>query len=44
MPTTDLRSVMKTVLYEHLRLPADKLDSFVFPNSGDARVMKGIVA
>jgi uncharacterized protein (DUF1501 family) len=44
MPTTDLRAVIKTVLYEHLRVPKDRLDGAVFPNSGDARVMKGVVA
>jgi uncharacterized protein (DUF1501 family) len=44
MPTTDLRTVIKTVLYEHLRVPKDRLDAFVFPNSSDARLMKGVVA
>jgi uncharacterized protein (DUF1501 family) len=44
MPTTDLRAVTKTLLYEHLRVPKDRLDNFVFPNSSDARVMKGVVA
>jgi uncharacterized protein (DUF1501 family) len=42
MPTTDLRAVMKTVLYEHLRVPRDRLENAVFPNSGDARIMKGV--
>jgi len=44
MPTTDLRAVMKTVLSEHLGVPRDRLDGVVFPNSGDAKVMKGVVA
>ncbi len=44
MPTTDLRSVMKTVLYEHLRVPRDRLDSVVFPNSSDAKPIAGITA
>ena len=42
MPTTDLRAVIKTVLYEHLGVSRDRLDGFVFPNSSDARVLKGI--
>jgi len=42
MPTTDLRAVMKTVLYEHLRVSRDRLENAVFPNSGDARLLKGI--
>ena len=44
MPTTDLRAVMKTVLYQHMGVARDRLDGFVFPNSSDARVMKGVVA
>lgn len=43
MPTTDLRSVLKTVLAEHLRVPRDQLDRAVFPNSSDAHLMTGIV-
>jgi uncharacterized protein (DUF1501 family) len=42
MPTTDLRAVIKTVLYEHMRVPRDRLESAVFPNSLDARLMKGV--
>jgi len=42
MPTTDLRAVMKTVLYEHLRVARDRLESAVFPNSGDARLLTGV--
>jgi uncharacterized protein (DUF1501 family) len=44
MPTTDLRAVMKTVLREHLKLPQDRLESAVFPNSSDARPIAGITA
>ncbi len=44
MPTTDLRAVMKTVLREHLKLPQDRLESVVFPNSADARPIAGITA
>jgi uncharacterized protein (DUF1501 family) len=44
MPTTDLRSVLKTVLAEHLHVPRDALDHSVFPNSADAKPATGIVA
>jgi uncharacterized protein (DUF1501 family) len=44
MPTTDLRSVLKAVLREHLGLPRDRLDSVVFPNSADARPLAGVTA
>ena len=44
MPTTDLRSVIKAVLREHLRLPGDKLDGIVFPNSSDAKPLASIIA
>jgi uncharacterized protein (DUF1501 family) len=43
-PTIDLRAVIKTVLYAHLGVPHDRLDGFVFPNSGDARMLKGVIA
>ena len=42
MPTTDMRSVLKTVLRDHLRLPGDRLESVVFPNSGDAKPLPNI--
>ncbi len=42
MPTTDLRAVVKTVLREHLRIPQDRLENVVFPNSSDARKITGI--
>ena len=35
--TTDLRSVFKTVLAEHLRVPRAAIDSAVFPGSGALR-------
>jgi uncharacterized protein (DUF1501 family) len=43
MPTTDLRSVLKTALYEHLKIPQDRLNSVIFPNSGDAKLMNGVI-
>lgn len=42
MPTTDLRAVLKAVLRDHLRLPADKLDTIVFPNSSEAKALGGV--
>jgi uncharacterized protein (DUF1501 family) len=36
--------VLKTVLREHLRVPGDKLESIVFPNSSEARPIAGITA
>ncbi|MDB5395979.1 MAG: hypothetical protein JWM91_3485 [Rhodospirillales bacterium] len=44
MPTTDLRAVIKTVLREHLRVPQDRLEASIFPNSSDARPIAGITA
>jgi uncharacterized protein (DUF1501 family) len=44
MPTTDLRAVIKTVLREHLRVPQDRLEAAVFPNSSDAHPIAGITA
>ena len=36
MPTTDLRSLMKSVLRDHLQVPQKLLDTAVFPDSGAA--------
>jgi uncharacterized protein (DUF1501 family) len=44
MPTTDMRAVLKVVLRDHLGIPANRLDSAVFPNSGDAKAMAGVVS
>jgi uncharacterized protein (DUF1501 family) len=43
-PTTDLRAVLKAVLREHMRIPADRLEATIFPNSADARPIAGIAA
>ncbi len=43
MPTTDMRSIFKTILYAHLNAPKDKLENTIFPGSGDAAIFKGIV-
>ncbi|MEL7185258.1 MAG: DUF1501 domain-containing protein [Pseudomonadota bacterium] len=43
MPTTDLRSVFKGVLAEHLDLDPAYLNSRVFPDSGDAPPMRDLI-
>jgi uncharacterized protein (DUF1501 family) len=42
-PTLDLRSVFKTVLNEHLRVDAKSLDARVFPDSGAAHPLQGLM-
>jgi uncharacterized protein (DUF1501 family) len=42
-PTTDLRSVLKGVLSEHLLVPSSALESSVFPNSTGVRPIKGLL-
>ncbi|MGH8142701.1 MAG: DUF1501 domain-containing protein, partial [Steroidobacteraceae bacterium] len=42
-PTLDLRAVMKGLLAEHLAVPGRALESSVFPESGAARPLKGLV-
>ena len=42
-PTTDMRSVFKAVLAEHLELPETYLESVVFPHSESAPPMRDIV-
>jgi uncharacterized protein (DUF1501 family) len=42
-PTTDLRSVLKGLLRDHLRLREDALASTVFPDSAEAAPMAGLV-
>jgi uncharacterized protein (DUF1501 family) len=41
-PTTDLRSVLKGVLSEHLLVSSSALENSVFPNSADARTIKSL--
>lgn len=43
MPTTDLRSVFKGVLAEHLELPGALLERSVFPDSASAPALRDIV-
>jgi len=42
-PTTDLRSVFKAVLAEHLLLPPSFIDRVVFPDSVNAKSLTGVV-
>jgi uncharacterized protein (DUF1501 family) len=42
-PTLDVRSVLKSVLRDHLRVPQRVLDASVFPDSGRARYLEGLV-
>ena len=43
MPTRDMRSVLKGVMEEHLLIPARALDTTVFPDSGAAKALSGLV-
>jgi uncharacterized protein (DUF1501 family) len=43
MPTLDLRSVLKGVMQEHLLVPSRALDTTVFPDSGAAKALTGLV-
>jgi uncharacterized protein (DUF1501 family) len=42
-PTTDLRSVLKGVLSEHLLVSSSALETSVFPDSAGARPIKGLL-
>ena len=42
-PTTDLRSVFKGILAEHLQLPGSYIDRSVFPDSAEARPLRDII-
>ena len=42
-PTLDLRSVLKGVLAEHLSVPSRALEDAVFPDSGRAKPLRGLV-
>jgi uncharacterized protein (DUF1501 family) len=43
-PTTDLRSVAKGLLADHLGVPAGLLGDKVFPDSAGAKPLKGLIA
>jgi uncharacterized protein (DUF1501 family) len=42
-PTLDLRSVIKSLMAEHLLIPSRALESSVFPDSGVARPLTGLL-
>ncbi|MFQ6005804.1 MAG: DUF1501 domain-containing protein [Woeseia sp.] len=42
-PTTDLRSLFKGILWEHLRIPPSWLDNEVFPGSASAPMTEGLI-
>ncbi len=42
-PTLDIRSVMKGLLGEHLRVPTAALENDVFPDSAKARPLTGLL-
>jgi len=42
-PTTDLRSVLKAVLKDHLKIPDEELSANVFPKSQLAKPLKSII-
>jgi uncharacterized protein (DUF1501 family) len=43
MPTQDLRSVVKGLMEDHLLIPTRALESTVFPDSGAAKPISGLV-
>jgi uncharacterized protein (DUF1501 family) len=43
VPTTDLRSVFKGVLKDHIGVPSKLLNRTIFPESGDALPLKNLV-
>lgn len=42
-PTTDIRSIFKGILWEHLQIPPAYLDSEVFPKSSAAPMTEGLI-
>jgi len=43
LPTTDVRSLFKAVLADHLKLPADFIERDVFPDSSMARPLENLI-
>ncbi len=43
-PTTDLRSIAKALLADHIGLPAGLIEAKVFPDSREASPMRGLLA
>lgn len=42
-PGTDLRSVFKGILSEHMRIPANHIEGSVFPGSSAAPILEGLI-
>lgn len=42
-PTMDIRSLFKTVLAAHLKLPMDIIENNIFPNSAEAPIYGGLI-
>jgi uncharacterized protein (DUF1501 family) len=42
-PTSDLRSIFKGVLSAHLRAPERELEATIFPDSGRAKTLEGLI-
>ena len=42
-PTTDLRSVLKGLVEDHLRADTTKLETAVFPDSGNVKPLRGLL-
>jgi uncharacterized protein (DUF1501 family) len=43
LPTTDMRSLFKTVLRDHLQISQDSIESELFPNSGVAGYLDNLI-
>jgi uncharacterized protein (DUF1501 family) len=43
-PTTDLRAILKGLAEEHLCANAGKLETAVFPDSGNVKALRGLLA
>ncbi len=44
MPTTDMRAIFKTVLYQHMRVNSQALDTTIFPNADGVQMIPGLLA
>ena len=44
MPTTDMRSIFRTVLYSHLGVPEASLSNTIFPGSDSVPYIQGLLA
>jgi uncharacterized protein (DUF1501 family) len=42
-PSTDIRSVFKGILGEHMGVPENWLETGVFPDSRSAKILEGLV-